>query len=475
MDPELARGWTWTERYAQQPEIERYIHYVVDRMDLRKDFKLSTRVTRLIFDDETARWRVETDRGDVLSARFVVSGVGGLSAPNLPQIEGLSTFEGETYHTGLWPKEEVDLSGKRVAVIGTGSSGVQSIPRIADVASQLYVFQRTAQYTVPAGQRVLDPNVEVRFLEEMEEWREQSLYHPTGFLGVKAARASALDDTDDEFRRKYDERWAYGGALDFLVVHDDVIRNEEANERVCEYVREKIREIVKDPETAERLSPKLPIGAKRFIVDTGYFETYNRDNVTLISIRDTPIERVTPNGLVVDGTEYEVDAIVFATGYDAVTGTLLRIDLRGRDGLTLAEAWKDGPATLFGLQVARFPNLFTIIGPLSPSLRANVILGIEVCVDWIVDTLVYLRDHDLDTIEAGTEAQDEWIDHTADVIRGTIYERVDTWYLGANIPGKPRRYMIYMGGFDTWRGRLEDARASDYPEFVLGRTPLVPA
>ena len=468
-DEELVRGWRWSERYAAQPEIEQYVHYVAQRLDLHRDFRFQTRVTAATYREDAGRWQVKTDRGDDISARFVIAAVGGLSAPNLPKIEGLDSFGGEIYHTGLWPKQDVDLAGKRVAVIGTGSSGVQAIPAIAKVAAHVHVFQRTAQFTVPAGQRVLDREAEDRFMDGFAQWRERSLRLPNGYHGHQAAHASALDDSDDEFRNKYDERWEYGGALDFLTVHDDVITNPQANERVCDYVRAKISAIVKDPHTAELLSPKLPIGAKRFIVDTGYFETYNRDNVTLVDIRDQPIDRITPSGIVAGGSEYELDTIVFATGYDAMTGTLLQLDIRGRDELTLREAWADGPVTLLGLQVAGFPNLFLITGPLSPSLRANVLLGIEVCVEWIAACLLRMRDQKFDTIEATAEAQGSWVEHAQSVIRGTIYEQVDTWYIGANIPGKPRVYMVYMGGFDRWAGRTEEVAQAGYEGFQLSR------
>lgn len=464
-EPELARNWEWTERYAQQPEIERYAQYVADSLDLAKDFEFSTSIVAAAFDETAQRWRVETDGGDVVWAQFIVSATGCLSTRNTPDFPGLETFEGETYHTGSWPKEGVDLTGKRVAVIGTGSSGVQSIPKIAEEADHLYVFQRTAQYSVPAGQSTLDPAKQQRRRDEIVQWREAAFKSFGGLPDMVRSTRSVMEDSDDELRRKYDERWGIGGALDFLTVHSDVGLNEEANARVSEYVREKIRAIVKDPETAELLCPKIPIGIKRFLVDTNYFDTYNRDNVTLVDVHDRPIERITTKGIVANGVEYELDVIVFATGFDAMTGPLLQIDIQGREGISLRDTWKDGPRTLLGFQVAGFPNLFMVSGPLSPSVLSVMTIGIEQQVDWIADCLVYMRDRDLATIEADTDAQNEWVDHTQDLVRGTMRMKVDSWYLGANIPGKPRVFMVYTGGFGVYTARCNEAAANGYTGF----------
>ncbi len=468
-EPELARNWEWTERYAQQPEIERYVQYAAAQLDLRKDFEFSTSVIAAVFDEAAHRWRVETDRGQILFAQFVVAATGCLSTQNVPDLPGLNSFTGEAYHTGAWPKDGVDLTGKRVGVIGTGSSGVQSIPKIAEVASQLYVFQRTAQFSVPAGQSVLDPEKQRRRREDIIEWREQAMMSFGGLPEMVFPERSALEDSDEELRRKYDERWGIGGALDFLTVHNDVLFNEDANARVSEYVRSKIREIVKDPKTAELLCPTIPIGVKRFLVDTNYFETYNRENVGLVDIHERPIERITPKGIVTGGREYELDVIVFATGFDAMTGPLLQIDIRGRNGLSLREAWQAGPRTLLGLEVAGFPNLLMVSGPLSPSVLAVMTIGIEQQVDWIADCLLYMRSQGLDSIEANATAQDEWVEHTQDFVRGTMRMRVDSWYVGANIPGKPRVFMVYTGGLGTYKGHCDEAAAHGYAGFEFSR------
>jgi cyclohexanone monooxygenase len=466
-DADLVKGWEWGERYAAQPEIERYVAFVSDRLDLRKDFQFETRVTSATWEEEAARWRVETDRGDVVSARFVISAAGCLSARNIPGFDGVDSFEGETYHTGAWPKEGADLIGKRVGVIGTGSSGVQSIPEIAAQASHLYVFQRTANYSVPAGQTRLDPELQRERKEHIAEWRTEAMASHAGIPWAPAER-SALEDTDEELRAAYDARWGAGGALTFLSVHNDVFSNIDANERVCDYARSKIRAIVNDPETAELLCPKqLPIGAKRFLVDTNYFETYNRDNVTLVDVSDQPIERITAKGLVTGGKEYELDVIVFATGYDAVTGPLMRIDIRGRNGLELRDVWKDGPRTYLGLQVAGFPNLFTITGPLSPSVLASMMMAIEQHVDWVADCLVHMREHQLDTIEAIEEAQDAWGQHAQEVVQDTVFVKANSWYLGANIPGKPRVFMPYVAGLGHYKERCDEVVANGYEGFEL--------
>ena len=466
-DPELVRGWEWSERYAQQPEIERYIGYVAERFDLYKHFRFATQVTDLTFDTRGQRWLVETARGDGVTARFVLAATGCLSARHVPDFPGLHEFAGATYHTGAWPRDGVDLTGKRVGVIGTGSSGVQAIPRLAETASRLYVFQRTAQYSVPAGQTAIDSERQHQHKANIVEWRSEALRSFAGSPGWQPQPRSALEDDDEEFRRNYDERWGVGGALDFLELYNDVMSNERANARVADYLRSKIRAIVTDPSTATLLCPTIPIGVKRFLVDTNYFETYNRSNVTLVDVGKRPIERLTAHGLITDGKEYELDVIVFATGYDAMTGPLLRIAVQGRNGLTLHDAWKDGPRTLLGLQVAGFPNLFIVSGPLSPSVLSTMTLGIEQQVDWIADCLVYMRAHHLDDIEATGEAQDSWVDETQELVRGSMRVKFDSWYVGANIPGKPRVFMIYTGGFGRYKARCDQAAGNGYEGFTL--------
>jgi len=463
---ELQQEWQWTERYASQPEILRYINHVADRFDLRRDVQLSTRVTAAVFDEATHRWAVSTDRGDRVSAHFCVMATGGLSAAQVPDFKGLETFEGAWYHTGNWPHEGVDFTGQRVGVIGTGSSAIQSIPLIARQAAHLFVFQRTPNFSIPARNAPLDPEYERRWKANYAEHRRQARESRVGFV-VERNDLSALEVSAEERLREYESRWSRGG-LGFNATFADLLTSKDANDTAAEFFRAKIRAAVRDPAVAETLSPRhYPVGTKRLCVDTDYYDTFNRDNVTLIDLRTAPIEAITPTGLRTRDEAYALDSLVFATGFDAMTGALLSIDIRGRAGQTLRHKWAEGPRTYLGLAVAGFPNLFAITGPGSPSVLSNMIVSIEQHVDWIADCLVYLREHDRTAIEATVAAEDTWVAHVNEVGHATLYPLANSWYMGANIPGKPRIFMPYIGGVGVYRQFCDDVAAKGYEGFAL--------
>ncbi|HSB40653.1 MAG TPA: NAD(P)/FAD-dependent oxidoreductase [Methylomirabilota bacterium] len=464
---ELQQEWRWTERYAAQPEILRYANHVADRFDLRRDIQFETRVRSAVFDEASRRWTVETDRGDRVSARFCIMATGCLSEPQVPDFEGLETFEGKWYHTGQWPHEGVDFTGLRVGVIGTGSSAIQSIPIIAQQATHLFVFQRTPNYSMPAQNAPLDPEYERWVKEHYADFRRQARESRVGFV-VERSGDSALAVPAEEREREYEKRWRRGG-LGFSAAYTDLLVSKEANDTAAEFFRAKIRSIVRDPAVADLLCPRdYPLGTKRLCVDTGYYATFNRGNVTLVDVRTAPVEAITPKGVRTSKAEYEVDALVFATGFDAMTGALLDIDIRGRGGRRLREEWAAGPRTYLGLAIAGFPNLFTITGPGSPSVLSNMIVSIEQHVDWIADCLAYLREHGHATIEPTAEAQEAWVQHVSDVGHMTLYPRAPSWYMGANIPGKPCVFMPYIGGVGVYRQKCDEVAAKGYDGFALG-------
>ncbi len=465
-EDDLPREWKWTERYASQPEILRYLNHFADRFDLRRDIQFETRVTAARFDEATARWEIETDGGDRLSASYCIMASGCLSAPRRPDFKGLDSFAGDWYHTGYWPHEGVDFTGKRVGIIGTGSSAIQSIPHIAAQAAHLTVFQRTANFSVPAWNGPIEPEYERQMTEHYTETRRLARDSRVGILGV-ANEQSALAVSNEERRQEFESRWQRGGfALAGAFI--DLLITKEANETAAEFVREKIRATVKDPATAELLCPKdYPFATKRLCVDTDYFETFNRDNVALVDVKSSPIEEITPAGVRTKDAEYAFDCLVFATGFDAMTGALLGIDIRGRSGRTLNDAWEAGPRTYLGIQIAGFPNLFTITGPGSPSVLSNMVVSIEQHVDWITDCVEYLLEHGLQSIEATVDAQDAWVDHVNQVANFTLHPQANSWYIGANIPGKPRVFMPYIGGVNTYAQKCNEVVANGYEGFAL--------
>ncbi len=466
---ELDQEWKWSEKYAPQPEIQRYVRHVSERFDLRRDIQFNTRVTSAHYDEKAKRWTVKTDQGDEVTAQFCIMAVGCLSAANKPPFEGLEDFKGPVYHTGEWPKEEVDFTGKRVAEIGTGSSGIQSIPIIAKQAGQLYVFQRTPNYTVPAWNSAVDPEWEAEVKADYPAMRAKARARPTGFY-FEFNATPALEASEEERRATYEEFWARGG-LPFLGSFGDLLFNKEANDTIAEFAREKIREIVKDPETAELLTPKDIFGCKRLCVDTGYYETYNRPNVKLVDIAESGIERITSNGVVANGEEYEVDAIVCATGFAAMTGSFDRIDIRGNGGQSLKKAWEAGPRTYLGLSTVGFPNFFMITGPGSPSVLAQMIQSIEQHADWMIDCMAHMRDVGVEVIEPTLAAQDAWVDHVNEVSEISLRSTCSSWYVGANIPGRPRVFMPYIGGFPIYVQKCNEVQTNGYEGFVLDGAP----
>ncbi len=472
-DKDLAQEWTWSGKYPEQPEILRYLSHVADRFDLRRGIQFETRVTAAHFREDLNRWEIETDQGDRVLARYFITGVGCISAGQVPEINGLENFQGEWHHTGAWPHEGVDFAGKRVGVIGTGSSGVQAIPVIARQADHLTVFQRTPQYTVPARHGTVTPE----FLEEVKEQYDE-IFEKTRFSAggtpYEEPERSALDVDDEERRDIYEAAWEEGGFRFLLTTFSDIRIDRRANDTAAEFIRSKIRETIDDPQTAEKLLPRdHPFGSKRTLIDTNYYETYNRNNVDLVDIRHAPIEEITANGLRTRDGEYELDVIVFATGYDGMTGAFNRIDIRGRGGERLREKWAEGPRAYLGLSPAGFPNMFMITGPGSPSVLSNMPPTIEQHVEYISDFIAYMREHDLETAEAEAHAEAEWVDHVNQTASETLYMLADSWYLGANIPGKPRVFMPYAGGLDVYREKCDEIAAAGYEGYVLrSREPV---
>jgi len=464
---ELQKEWDWSERYAPQPEILKYANHVADRFNLRPDIQFDTRVERAKFDERNSIWSVTTSDGKTIATKHVVLATGCLSNARKPDIRGLDGFKGKVYHTGHWPHEPVDFTGQRIAVIGTGSSGIQSVPVIAEQASQLTVFQRTANFSIPARNAALTEEERKWFRQNYPEIRRFAREEARNGIYTEMPDRGALDDGDNERRSKYEARWAHGG-LTFMSAYNNLALDKTANDTAANFVREKIAEIVKDPQTAKLLQPNNhPIGSKRICIDTDYFAAFNRDNVTLVDIKSSPIEEITDNAVRAGGKDYEVDAIVLATGFDAMTGSVAKIDIRGRNGQTLNQKWAEGPRTYLGLMSAGFPNLFIITGPGSPSVLSNMIVSIEQHVDWIADCLAYLREHGLDTMEAKKDAEDNWVAHVNEVAYTTLYPQANSWYMGANIPGKPRIFMPYIGGVGPYRQICSDVAAKGYEGFAM--------
>jgi len=468
--PEIYRAWEWSERYPGQAEILRYLEFVTERLDLMRDISLGVKVTAARFDDATNLWIVETDRGESLTCTWLITAVGCLSSANIPDIPGLSDFAGDWYHTGQWPHEGVDLAGKRVGQIGTGSTGIQAAPAIAAQAAHLTVFQRTANYSVPARNAPLGEARKRYFKEHFEEIRDIVQRTPNGHP-FEIAKRKVLDVDDDERRRLYEEAWETGG-LRFRAVFQDLLASEDANATAAAFIKGKIRQIVHDPRKARILSDiDHPYAAKRPPVDTEYFETFNRDNVDLVDLRAEPITRITGNGILTEKAEYPLDVIVFATGFDAMTGPLLRLGLTGRGGLRLDETWAAGPVTYLGLQIPGFPNLFTVTGPGSPSVLVNLPIGIEQHVEWITDCIAFMRERGVTRIEPRIEAATAWGAHVEEAAGRTLLPQAPhSWYLGANVPGKPRVFMPYTGGMGRYRAICDDIAARGYPGFILDDT-----
>jgi cyclohexanone monooxygenase len=470
-DENLTREWRWSERYAAQPEILAYIRHAADRFDLRKNITFGATISSAEWDEATNEWTVRCDSGETVRASYCVMATGCLSVVKQPDFPGLASFGGEWYHTGRWPHRRVDFTGKTVAVVGTGSSGIQVIPRIAASAQHLYVLQRTPNYSMPAHNRWLAGGEFEAAVSTFVE-RRRICEHSESGVPHPPPTQSTFEVSPEQRRRRYEEGWQRGGINALSAAFTDFFRDEAANRAAQDFARSKIRDIVHDPDTAELLCPQQHIGTRRTCVDTGYFETYNRDNVELIDARAHPIQHITRTGIQLRDRLLDVDIIVFAIGFDAITGALADITIRGADGQLLADKWADGPRTLLGLQSAGFPNLFTITGPASPSVLSNMLVSIEQHVDWITDCLVHLRKLGLDHIEASPEAEDRWMDHVAELAAETLYPNANSWYVGANIPGKPRVFMPYVAGCGQYRRECEDVVARGYEGFTLGPRPI---
>ncbi|MEE2956108.1 MAG: NAD(P)/FAD-dependent oxidoreductase [Pseudomonadota bacterium] len=465
-DQTLQQDWSWAEKYAAQPEILAYLNHVADRFNLRKDIDFDTEVTSAHFDEELSCWNIKTNVSGHVWTQFFIMATGCISTPQTPKIKGLSVYQGKTYHTGAWPHEKVDFTGQRIAVIGTGSSGIQSIPVLAKEADHVIVFQRTPHWSVPARNVPMTDEYEKEWKADYAVRRQEMRYTVSGSLKkLKSLDVSALSVTEKEREEIFRERWEAGG-MTYLRSFNDLLTEQEANDTAAEYVRERIRSVVKDPAIAELLAPKTyPIGTKRLCLDTNYYETFNRDNVELVDISSQPIELMTPTGLQANGRNFEFDSVIFAIGFDAMTGTLFNVDIRGRKGRVLKDKWCAGPRTYLGLMSADFPNMFMITGPGSPSVKSNMLTSIEQHVEFVVDGLTFLRDNDLEVIEPELKAEDRWVDHVQEAANATLFPHANSWYMGANIPGKPRLFMPYIGGVGKYRKICEEIVDEGYRGF----------
>jgi cation diffusion facilitator CzcD-associated flavoprotein CzcO len=468
--PELEQEWKWTERYAPQPEILRYIEHVAERFDLKRDIQLNTCVESAIWDDDAGLWNIHTSAGDYVRSRFCIMATGCLSSANLPKIPGLETFAGRVLHTGRWPHEPVDFHGQRVAVVGTGSSGtgssgIQAIPLIAEAAAHLTVLQRTPAYSVPAANKPLEPEVQASVKADYGSLRRLGGQMPFAF-DTRTSTKLAVEQTPEDLEREFEERWASGG-LPFLGAYADLLFDKRANDLAADFLRNKIRSIVKDPAVAKKLMPDTVVGCKRLCSDTDYYATFNRDNVRLVDVNETPIEAIVPEGIRTSKELLRVDTVVFATGFDAMTGALNAIDIRGIGGLSLKRKWAEGPRAYLGLVTAGFPNLFLVTGPGSPSVLSNMVPSIEQHANLIGDILTHMRRAGHTRIEADRAAEDHWVTHVNDVAHSSLYPNCSSWYLGANVPGKPRVFMPYLG-FPQYVQRCNEIVAAGYEGFVFG-------
>ena len=472
--PELQQEWQWTEVMAAQPEILDYANHIAQRFDLRSDIEFSTRVASAHFQEDEQRWRVTTDSGVEYAARFCVMATGCLSVPNTPQIAGADNFAGDVFHTGNWPADGVDFSKRRVGIIGTGSSAIQAIPVIAEQVEHLTIFQRTPNYTMPAHNRPLSDDFRKQAIENYDEIRQQQRESQVGIVGYGFGFGGAdnVEPTEAILETTEAQRAALVEEEGFVAIRRfaDVAIDPEANELACDMYRQQIGRVIHNPETAEALMPRdYPMGCKRPVIDTNYYETFNQSNVSLVDLRKGGIETITANGVQTAQGNYEFDTLVYATGFDAMTGALQKIDIRGRNNERLNDHWEAGPRTYLGLQINGFPNLFTVTGPGSPSVLSNMLVSIEQHVDWITECIEHMRDRQLRLIEPTLAAEDEWVVHVNEVAEGTMFTApsCNSWYLGANIPGKPRIFMPYVGGVGEYRKKCDQVVANDYEGFVL--------
>ena len=468
-DEQLQQDWHWPEKFSAQPDILAYANHVADRFNLKKDIEFNIEVKASRFDEKLKTWKITTNTGEEIDAQYFIMATGCISTTQIPNIKGLSDYVGNTFHTGDWPHEEVDFSGQSIAVIGTGSSGIQSIPVLAKQAKKLTVFQRTPNYSIPSQNEPMTKKYERSWKDVYSERRKEMRYSAHGSL-KDLNDVPALSVDEDQRQELYTKRWAIGGT-GFLGSFNDLLTNADANYTAAEYVRQQIKRVVKDKETAEILCPRsYPIGTKRICIDTGYFETYNRENVKLVDISKKPIQRLVADGIIVDDQLYAFDSIIFATGFDAMTGSIFNVDIKGRGGLALKEKWNAGPKTYLGLMSASFPNLFMITGPGSPSVKSNMIMSIEQHVDLVIETLLSMRRKGLSVVEPELEAENKWVDHVQEVANKTLFPQANSWYMGANIPGKPRLFMPYIGGVGAYREICEEIVANNYRGFKFEKS-----
>ncbi|MEM9405023.1 MAG: alpha/beta hydrolase fold domain-containing protein [Acidobacteriota bacterium] len=469
-DPELEKDWEWSEKYATQPEILRYLQHVAERYDLRRDIRFETRVEGATWDDDANVWRIKTsgkDGSGEVTGRHYVMATGCLSKPKEPEIRGADDFRGEVYVTGRWPHEGVDFTGKKVAVIGTGSSAIQSIPLIAEQAQEMTVFQRTANYSMPAGNGPVPEGKKARIAADRDAYREEARWSQAG-VPVNAPEEGVMQLEEEERQRRFERAWSKGELMAAGEEFNDLLTSAESNEAWCEYIRSRIREVVDDPETAELLSPRgYHFSTKRPCLDTNYFQTFNRDHVRLVDLHAQPIAKITENGIDFGDESAEFDAIVYATGFDAMTGAIVAVDIEGRDGMTLKEKWNAGPRTYLGLTAVGFPNFFMVTGPGSPSVLSNMVISIEQHIDWITDCVAHLRDQGFERIEPTQTAEDSWGVHVNDCADITLFPKTASWYMGANVPGKPRVFLPYVGGVGTYREACDKVVEDGYLGFEL--------
>lgn len=469
---ELQQEWSWSERYCAQPELLAYLEFVADRFDLRRDIQLSTKITAAKFDDATGRWLVELSSGEKVSAQFFVMATGCISEPKKLDIPGVDSFAGETYLTSRWPHHNVDFKGKRVAIFGTGSSAIQTIPIVAQEAEQLTVFQRTANFAVPLQNTKLTAEYEADMKRRYDEIRKREWDSFGGFIFVGGEpktplSISALDVSDEEREAEFEYRWQSGG-LCYYTSYCDLLTDKRANDKLAEFVRKKIRDRVHDPVTAEKLMPTgYPIMTKRLCCETGYYETYNRDNVTLVDIRETPVEKITQSGIEYGGEHHPFDAIIFATGFDAVTGAILNVDIRGRNGVQLSDQWADGPQTYLGLMVAGFPNLFNVAGPGSTAALTSAIPSNEHQIALVMDCVEEVRKRGATTIEPLAEAQTDWVRRIWENASKTLFPLANSWYMGSNVPGKPRVILLDLGGFKPYIDKCDEVVSAGFKGFEI--------
>jgi cyclohexanone monooxygenase len=472
-DHDLEQEWRWTERFATQPEIFAYAAHVAERFDLRRDIQFETRVISAVFDDCSLRWAIGTEKGDAVSARYFIGAVGCLSQPKDPDIAGLESFAGETLFSSRWPQAPVDFEGKRVGVIGTGSTGTQIIPVVARQAGELYVFQRTPNFSMPARNAPITDEQDRAAKRDYAALRARG--RELGAVAVDFGTQSALSVSPEERQKVYEARWQLGGPV-IQTAFRDIMIDPAANETAAEFVRGMIREIVKDPVVARALSPTTyPIGAKRVCVDTDYYDTFNRENVHLVDLIATPLERITPEGVRTSKEEIALDVLILATGFDAITGPMLAMNIKGRDDRSLRDVWSHGPRTYLGLMVAGFPNMFVITGPGSPSVLGNVIISIEQHVEWLDRLIAHMEREGIATIEPTSEAEADWVAHVNMVADQTLFSKANSWYMGANIPGKPRMFLPYVGGMGNYRRKCDEVADAGYAGFLLTRHAEVAA